>query len=41
MIDFLIFNIISYYILGSTITVWIFIAEFIFTLALVLNLATV
>ena len=37
MIIFMIFNIISFYILGPTITAWIFIAEFIFTLAMALK----
>ena len=37
MIIFMIFNVISFYILGPTITAWIFIAEFIFTLAMVLK----
>jgi len=37
IISFLIFNIISYFTLGSTITSWIFIAEFIFTLAMALK----
>lgn len=37
LIGFLIFNIISYFILGKTITSWIFIAEFIFTLAMALK----
>ena len=32
-----IFNIISYFVLGTTITSWIFIAEFIFTLAMALK----
>ena len=37
MIIFIIFNVISFYILGPTITAWIFIAEFIFTLAMALK----
>jgi len=37
MIGFLIFNIISYFTLGATITSWIFIGEFIFTLAMALK----
>jgi len=37
IIGFLIFNIFFYYILGATITSWIFIAEFIFTLAMALK----
>lgn len=37
MISFLIFNVFSYYILGPTITAWIFIGEFIFTLAMALK----
>ncbi len=37
IIGFLIFNIFSYYIFGPTITSWIFIAEFIFTLAMALK----
>ncbi|CAM1369007.1 sodium:proton antiporter [Tenacibaculum soleae] len=37
MICFLIFNIISLFVLGKTITAWIFIAEFIFTLAMALK----
>lgn len=37
IIGFLIFNIISYFALGTTITSWIFIAEFIFTLAMALK----
>lgn len=37
MITFMIFNVISFYILGPTITAWIFIAEFIFTLAMALK----
>ena len=37
MIAFFIFNVFSYYILGPTITAWIFIAEFIFTLAMALK----
>ena len=37
IIAFLIFNIISYFVLGTTITSWIFIAEFIFTLAMALK----
>jgi NhaB family Na+:H+ antiporter len=37
MIAFLVFNILSLYLLGPTITAWIFIAEFIFTLAMALK----
>ena len=37
MIIFMILNVISFYILGPTITAWIFIAEFIFTLAMALK----
>ena len=37
MIGFLIFNVISFFILGKTITAWIFIGEFIFTLAMALK----
>ena len=37
MIIFMIFNVISFYILGPTITAWIFIAEFIFTLSMALK----
>ncbi|MCF6171706.1 MAG: sodium/proton antiporter NhaB [Bacteroidales bacterium] len=37
IIGFLIFNIFSYFILGPTITAWILIAEFIFTLAMALK----
>jgi len=37
IIGFLVFNIISYFTLGTTITAWIFIAEFIFTLAMALK----
>jgi len=37
MLSFLVFNVFSYYILGPTITSWIFIAEFIFTLAMALK----
>lgn len=37
IIFFLLFNIASYYLLGQTITSWIFIAEFIFTLAMALK----
>jgi len=37
IIGFLVFNIISYFVLGATITAWIFIAEFIFTLAMALK----
>ena len=37
MIIFLIFNVIAYYTLGPTITAWIFIGEFIFTLAMALK----
>jgi NhaB family Na+:H+ antiporter len=37
IIGFLIFNVISYFTLGATITSWIFIGEFIFTLAMALK----
>ncbi|RZS92023.1 sodium/proton antiporter NhaB [Aquimarina brevivitae] len=37
MIGFLIFNVFSFYILGKTITAWLFIGEFIFTLAMALK----
>ncbi|CAM1355409.1 MULTISPECIES: sodium/proton antiporter NhaB [Tenacibaculum] len=37
MIGFLIFNIISFFVLGKTITAWLFIGEFIFTLAMALK----
>ena len=37
IIGFLIFNIFAYYAFGGMITAWIFIAEFIFTLALALK----
>ncbi|WP_299714684.1 sodium/proton antiporter NhaB [uncultured Tenacibaculum sp.] len=37
MIGFLIFNIFSYFVLGKTITAWLFIGEFIFTLAMALK----
>ena len=37
MIGFFIFNVFSYYFLGKTITSWIFIFEFIFTLAMALK----
>jgi len=37
IIGFLIFNIVSFFTLGATITSWIFIAEFIFTLAMALK----
>ncbi|MBE9489845.1 MAG: sodium/proton antiporter NhaB [Bacteroidetes bacterium] len=37
IIGFLIFNVFSYFIFGPTITSWIFIAEFIFTLAMALK----
>jgi len=37
MIGFLIFNVFSYFVLGPAITAWIFIAEFIFTLAMALK----
>ncbi len=37
IIGFLIFNVIFYFTLGPTITAWIFIAEFIFTLAMALK----
>jgi len=37
MIGFLVFNVFSYYVLGETVTAWLFIAEFIFTLALALK----
>ena len=37
MIGFLVFNVASLFILGTKITAWIFIAEFIFTLAMALK----
>ena len=37
MIGFLIFNIVSYFVLGPAITAWLFIGEFIFTLAMALK----
>ncbi|GAA4271412.1 sodium/proton antiporter NhaB [Aquimarina gracilis] len=37
MIGFLIFNVFSYFVLGATITAWLFIGEFIFTLAMALK----
>ncbi|CAM1373777.1 sodium/proton antiporter NhaB [Tenacibaculum xiamenense] len=37
MIGFLIFNIFSFFILGKTVTAWLFIGEFIFTLAMALK----
>lgn len=37
MIGFLIFNVFSYFVLGKQITSWLFIAEFIFTLAMALK----
>lgn len=37
MLVFLVFNVFSFYILGPTITAWIFIGEFIFTLAMALK----
>lgn len=37
MLTFLVFNVFSFYILGPTITAWIFIGEFIFTLAMALK----
>ena len=37
MVGFLIFNVISLYLLGPVITAWIFIGEFIFTLAMALK----
>jgi len=37
MIGFLIFNVFSYFVLGTTITAWLFIGEFIFTLAMALK----
>jgi len=37
MLVFLVFNVFSYYTLGPTVTAWIFIAEFIFTLAMALK----
>lgn len=37
MIGFLVFNIISFFILGPAITAWLFIGEFIFTLAMALK----
>ncbi len=37
IIGFLIFNVFSYFLLGETITAWLFIGEFIFTLAMALK----
>jgi len=37
MIGFLVFNVISLFLLGTKITAWVFIAEFIFTLAMALK----
>ncbi len=37
MIAFLVFNVFSYYILGPMVTAWLFIGEFIFTLAMALK----
>ena len=37
MIGFLIFNVFSFFVLGKTITAWLFIGEFIFTLAMALK----
>ncbi len=37
MLGFLVFNVFSYFVLGPTITAWIFILEFIFTLAMALK----
>ncbi len=37
MIGFLVFNVIAFFVLGKTITSWLFIAEFIFTLAMALK----
>ena len=37
IISFLIFNIFSFYVLGKTVTSWLFIGEFIFTLAMALK----
>ncbi|AXT52796.1 sodium/proton antiporter NhaB [Aquimarina sp. BL5] len=37
MIGFLIFNVFSYFVLGPTVTAWLFIGEFIFTLAMALK----
>jgi len=37
MLGFLVFNVFSFFILGKTITAWLFIAEFIFTLAMALK----
>ncbi|RKF02827.1 sodium/proton antiporter (NhaB family) [Tenacibaculum lutimaris] len=37
IIGFLIFNVFSFFVLGKTITAWLFIAEFIFTLAMALK----
>ncbi len=37
MIGFLIFNVFSFFVLGPTITAWLFIGEFIFTLAMALK----
>ncbi|WCC45237.1 sodium/proton antiporter [Tenacibaculum finnmarkense] len=37
MLSFLVFNVFSFFVLGKTITAWLFIAEFIFTLAMALK----
>lgn len=37
MIGFLIFNVFSFFVLGKTVTAWLFIGEFIFTLAMALK----
>lgn len=37
ILAFLVFNVLSYYMLGPVVTAWIFIAEFIFTLAMALK----
>lgn len=37
IISFLIFNVFSFFVLGKTVTAWVFIAEFIFTLAMALK----
>ena len=37
MLGFLVFNVFAYFVLGPTITAWLFIAEFIFTLAMALK----
>ena len=37
MLSFLVVNVLSFYLLGPSITAWLFIGEFIFTLALALK----